>query len=369
MLNSVVVRTLSLYFAKRYLSFFAAILFFASLALAVIEIAIGFESIDEPSQWLRWIVVRIPSYYLKDVAPIAAYLAALLTLGLAARWLEWSAAQAAGIPPWRIIVPIVVTSLFLAAGTAVVRESLVPIMFEYEKNARIPIGEQLPRHRGYIVYHHGRTILEAKRGDPTKNQLSELEVFVRSPRGRLESIYSAPTARLQSDGSWLLQDVTLRDFSPDQPSRVPRISTHRELAITLADDPGLLFEQIQTEALPLPSLIRYIANNRESDYSGSRSRIRRLESVVHDRLAAPWLIVVMSLLAAPVALRVRPGRSLAPAAVTSVGLLASFFFVRSLCEQLINRQLLPHIATVWAIPLLFMLGASISLWATHRSTR
>ena len=362
-------RTLSLYFAKRYLSFFAAILFFASLALAVIEIALGFDSIQEPSQWLGWMMVRIPSYYLKDVAPIAAYLAALLSLGLAARWLEWSAAQAAGIAPWRIIAPIIGASLFLAAGTAVVRESLVPLIFEYEKTARTPVGEQLPIHPGFVSYHHGRTILEAEQGDPAKNQLYKVEVFVRSPRGRLESSYSAPTAHLQSDGSWLLRDVTIRDFFPNQPSRVPHIRTQDKLALTLADDPGLLFEQIQTEALPLPSLIRYIANNRESEYSGSRSRVRRLESVVHDRLAAPWLIVVMSLLAAPVALRVRPGHSLAPAAVTSVGLLASFFFVRSLSERLINQQLLPHIATVWAIPILFMLGASISLWATHRSIR
>ena len=136
-------RTLSRYFVKRYLSFFVAILFFCSLALAIIEMALGFESVQGFQELIRWTLIRLPSYYLGDLAPLSAYLATLFSLGLAARWLEWGAIQAAGIAPWRVLAPIIVSALCLAVVTATIRESLVPLVFDSQQATRRPISEQL----------------------------------------------------------------------------------------------------------------------------------------------------------------------------------------------------------------------------------
>ncbi|MCH2186599.1 LptF/LptG family permease [Myxococcota bacterium] len=357
-------RTLSRYFVKRYLAFFAAILFFCSLALAIIEMALGFESFQEPQQLIGWTLMRLPSYYLGDLAPLSAYLATLFSLGLAARWLEWGAIQAAGIAPWKVLAPIMVSALFLAVGTAAIRESLVPLVFEYQQATRRPIGEQLDPSGG--LYQYGRTIFEIGSADPEKRRLFNLRAFVRTPRGRLQAVYAAPVAELQPNGSWRLTAVEISQYFPDEKGRAPMTRREPEIFLALTNDPGLIFEDIDDESLPLPDLVQHISNHRDSEYSGTRHRIRALEHVVHERLADPWLVLVMTLLAMPIALRVQPGRSLAPAAFTSIAVMAAFFFAQSFSDLLAARHIVTPTQAVWTAPLLFMAGALLSLRSGQR---
>lgn len=367
MLDSNSVRTLSRYFVKRYLSFFVAILFFCSLALAIIEMALGFESVQGFQELIRWTLIRLPSYYLGDLAPLSAYLATLFSLGLAARWLEWGAIQAAGIAPWRVLAPIIVSALCLAVVTATIRESLVPLVFDSQQATRRPISEQLAPSGG--LHQHGRMVFEVGKAQPEMGQLVNIRAYTRTPKGRLEVAYVAPLAELQPDGSWRLVDVVISQYFPNEKGRVPIIRREPELFLALTNDPGLVFEEIDEEALPLPDLVEHISNHRDSEYSGTRHRIRALEQVVHERLADPWLVLVMTLLAMPIALRVQPGRSLAPAAITAIAVIAAFFFAQSLAELLATRNLLTPTQAVWTVPLLFMAAAAISLRGAQRPPR
>ncbi|MDG2050064.1 MAG: LptF/LptG family permease [Myxococcota bacterium] len=359
-------RTLSRYFVKRYLSFFVAILFFSSLAVAIIEMALGFESIHDPQQFIGWALTRVPSYYLSDLAPLSAYLATLFSLGLAARWLEWNAIQAAGIAPWRVLAPIMFSSLCLAVGTAALRESLVPLAFDHHQATRRPISEQLNPSGGR--YQYGRTIFEVRSADSETGRLYNIRAFVRTPKGRLKTAYKAPIAELSPDGSWRLIDVTISEYFPNEEGRVPIIRKETEVSLALTNDPGLVFEKVDSESLPLPDLVMHIADHRQSEYSGTHARILRLEQVVHERLADPWLVIVMTVLAMPVALRVRAGRSLAPPAVASVALMGLFFFTQSFSDRLAASQILTPTQAVWTAPTLFIAGALISLWREQRST-
>jgi len=359
MLNSASVRTLSRYFVKRYLSFFVAILLFCSLSLAIIELALGFESAQDYQQLIRWTLVRVPSYYLGDLAPLSAYLATLFSLGLAARWLEWGAIQAAGIAPWRVLTPIIVSALGLAVGTATLRESLVPLLFDYQQATRRPISEQLAPADG--LYQHGRTVFEIGDAQPERGLLFNIRAYVRTPKGRLEFLYVAPVAELQPDGFWRLFDVRISQYFPNEIGRAPSIRKEPEVFLELTNDPGLIFEEIDDESLPLPDLVEHISNHRNSEYSGTRHRIRALEHVVHERLADPWLVVVMTLLAMPIALRVQPGRSLGPAAFTAIAVMAAFFFTQSIFELLAARHILTPTQAVWSAPLIFMALAVLGL--------
>ena len=72
--------TLSRYFVARYLGLFVLILVVAALAIAVVELLIGTDEFLDPEvgprNALGWVLLRIPSYYLRDLVPISAFFAA-----------------------------------------------------------------------------------------------------------------------------------------------------------------------------------------------------------------------------------------------------------------------------------------------------
>ena len=158
----------------------------------------------------------------------------------------------------------------------------------------------------------------------------------------------------------------ISQYFPDETGRAPVSRKESELFLELTNDPGLIFEEIDNESLPLPDLVEHISNHRNSEYSGTRHRIRALEHVVHERLADPWLVVVMTLLAMPIALRVQPGRSLGPAAFTAIAVMAAFFFTQSIFELLAARHILTPTQAVWSTPLIFMALAVLGLRSGQR---
>jgi len=356
------VRILSRYFVARYIGLFAVILVSGTLAVATVEAMLGFEDRGDPGQLLGWMLVRIPSYYLRDLAPISAFFAAFFTIGLAVRWLEWTAVQAAGIPPWRIALPLLGAALVLSGGTFALRESLVPRLLERHEAARQPSDEDLIFRAGSFWYQKGHSLYSIGSADRAAGTLRDVEVFVRTPRGRLDASYRAHLARVRPDGSWLLENAIVRRFSPDDPGRPTEVHEQPELVLTLTDDSALLLERTDAAALPLAQLIEYVAAHRHDDHPGSRAAIRRLDMLAHQRMSEPWLVALFSLLALPVALRVRPGGSLAPAGVAAMGVLGAFFLARNLGHGLAVREILPHAATIWLVPALFAAAAALALW-------
>ncbi|MFP6641637.1 MAG: hypothetical protein VCC04_15440, partial [Myxococcota bacterium] len=69
-------RTLSRYFAVRYLNFFVAILIVSTLTITLVETFVNFEEASDPAEGmislLRYLLIRIPSYYLHELIPISA---------------------------------------------------------------------------------------------------------------------------------------------------------------------------------------------------------------------------------------------------------------------------------------------------------
>lgn len=369
MLDSRPVRTLSRYFVARYLGLFAVILVGGSLAVSAVEVLLGFDEVADPGELLGWALVRIPSYYLRDLAPIAAFFAAFFTIGLAVRWLEWTAVQAAGLSPWRIAIPLIVAAGVLATFTGLLRETLVPRLIARHEAARRPADEDLLFRAGSFWYQKGRSIYSIGAADKDAGTLLDVEVFERTEQGRLRANIRADTVRVRPDGSWLLRDAVVRRFHPDQPERPTDVSKVAALELNVSQSSALLLEQTDASALPLPQLIEYVAAHAEDDQPGSRAALRRLDMLVHQRISEPWLVVVFTLLALPLALRVRPGGSLAPAGVGAILALGAYFLTRSVGHGLASREILPIAGTVWLVPFVFAVAATLALWLSTRSGR
>ena len=82
-------RTLSRHFLASYLKLFAAILFSSTIAITVIEMMLNFESVLEYRNGrmgiATYLLLRIPSYYFRDLMPIACFAAVFCCIGFPAR--------------------------------------------------------------------------------------------------------------------------------------------------------------------------------------------------------------------------------------------------------------------------------------------
>ena len=106
------VRILSRYFVARFLRYFVAIFVASALGIATVEMLLNFDDMLKGGHGtegvVTYLLLRIPSYYLRELVPICTFAAAFTTLGLAARWFESTAAKAGGISPYRLILPVLV---------------------------------------------------------------------------------------------------------------------------------------------------------------------------------------------------------------------------------------------------------------------
>ena len=109
-------RILSRHFLASYLKLFAVIFVSSMIAITVIEMMLNFESVLEYRNgrmgFATYFLLRIPSFYFRDLVPIACFAAAFCCIGLPARSHEVTAIKSGGISPPRIVMPL----LFAAAA-------------------------------------------------------------------------------------------------------------------------------------------------------------------------------------------------------------------------------------------------------------
>ena len=373
MLGSPAVRTLSRYFVTRYLGLFTLIFVGATLSIAIVELLLDSDEILSSqagaAQLLAFVFVRVPSYYLRDLVPISAFFAAFFTIGLAVRWLEWTALEAAGLAPIQIVMPVLAAALGLALAMGIARETLVARVIANHEAARRDSDEDLLFRDGAFWYQKGRSIFSIHASEAESSTLRGVEVFERTDHGRLLAHLQSDRVVVGPDGSWRMHDVVVRRFDPERPERSHPPTREATVELQVGASPTRLMEQTDAAALPLVQLVEYLAAHRRDDHPGSRAALKRLHRLVHERTSEPVAVVVFTLLALPLGLMVRPGGSMAPAAVVSILTLAAFFLARSVGLGLADREILPNLATVWAIPASFSSAAVAALWFRTRSGR
>jgi LPS export ABC transporter permease LptG len=370
MLHSTPVRTLSHYFVARYLTLFAAFLLGSTLTITVVELLLNYDDMLEQgsgySGALTYVFLRIPSYYLRDLIPISAFAASFSAIGLGVRWLEITAIKAGGISPLRIALPILASSLALSAATHLVGESLViPATRGWNEQQQAEDSELVFR-RGAFWYHSGRSIYNIMSADSETNTLRGVEIFRRTERGRLEQNIWADEVHVLPDGTWHMERANVRHFDPEHPAKETRVEIGIPLDLQVGKDRDLLLRQTDAASLSLPALAEYLDRHTDDQHSGSRANRRRLHALLHHRISEPMLVVLFTLLAMPLAFRVTPGSSLAPASIFAIVTLSAFFLLRSLAGSLADEGLLSGPVAVWTLISAFALWGSFGL---ARATR
>lgn len=340
-------RILSRYFLVSYLTLFAAILLISMLAIVIIEVLLHFDDVldhrDGFAGAATYLLLRVPSYYLRDLIPVASFAAAFFGLGLPARWREVTALKAGGISPHRVAFPVLIAAAGLSGAALVVNETLV--MTASRLWNRLERDEdEISFRRGSFWYHRGDVIYNVTEADRASRTLSGVSVYELTPEGRLRRSIWAEKVEIRPDSRWRLQDATLRTFDPEAPDAPPRVERAEETVLEVAGRRDLALLSADAATLSLWNLRDYIEARGREGRDTSRYR-----ALLHARLADPLTVLLFALLALPLGLAVERTRSLAFGALQGIAIVGAFYTVRTLATLFAAGGLVPAAASPWLL--------------------
>jgi LPS export ABC transporter permease LptG len=358
------VRILSRYFLTSYLKWFAAILFSSIIAIAVVEIMLHFESVlehrDGPMGFATYLLLRVPSYYFRDLIPVACFAAAFCSTGLPARTHEVTAIKSGGISPPRTAISLLCAAAALSGLTLLVNESVVLQASRAWSRLQNPGGEVTYR-QGSFWYQRGNAIYSVQETDREARVLRGVSVYELSPRGRLVQILRAERVEVEDDRHWRFLGTTSRSFDPERPAAPPRIERISEWNRDVSTQSDLVLLEASARTLSLPKLSAYIDAQVRADRNVTRYR-----TLYHLRLSQPLTVLLFALLAVPLGFAVGPSRSFAAAALAGILTLAVYFTARTTVEILGDKGFAWAVVAPWAI-----LGAfcCYGMWRLRRVPR
>lgn len=369
-------RILSHYFATRFLGFVLTVLAAGLAILATIELVLNLEELSALSNALRktgpadparlagtllaFLWSRLASLYLPDLLPIASFVAAFLTVGVAGRRLEWVALESSGIRPLRVLMPLMAAASLLALVAYAVDETIVLGAQRANLVEDRFDRDEIELDRRAFWYHRGPIITNIGHADPTARTLHDVELFERgvgSASGRIARIVRARDVRILPDGRWRFDEASVWTFDPADPVAEPRFETRRSLELDLESVPRNPLAEADPALAPLGTLARHLATQSPAGSPNAR----RLALAYHERLSRPMRVMVFSWLALPFGLRVDRRGRITPAAALALATLAGYFGVASLGTALTRLGLIPVGVSSWGVPLLFATAAGVGL--------
>lgn len=346
-------RILSRYFLARFLSWFGMVLLVLCVGVLIAEMLLHLDTLTEAADGfagaVRFLAIKICAYYLPLLIPIASFVAAFLSVGLAARGLEVTAAKAGGVSPRRLVGPVLAAAAVLSGLALLVNETLVLQSERAWRRHESGGAGEIEFRRGSFWYHTGRFIYNVGDADPDTRTLHDLRVFEMTSEGRLVRRIHAGVARV-ADGELHLFDATVRRFDLETPLEPPERGWEQKLVLDTGStsDPTLL--EADATTLSLANLWEFI--RRRAQQGGDVTRFR---AALHSRLTDPLSVFLLALLALPFALRVDRTQSLAVQALGGVVVMLVFWSARSASTLLAPVTPAAAVALPWTLVGLFLL--------------
>jgi len=347
------VRILSRYFLASYLAFNFGILVASILIIVVIELMLNFDDVMAYREGLwgaaTYLFLRLPSYYLPYLIPVASFGAAFFCTGLPARAQELIAIKTGGISPHRAITPVLVAAVVLSALTLVINETIVlDAAKEFHHIDQSEESGDLFQSRGSFWYHRGNYFYNVESADRASQTLQGVSVYERNRAGALIRSIEAPSAQIGQDHRWHLQDATIRSFDPGDAAAAPQVVHLAETTLALGTADHLALLDADASTLPLARLVSYIDALSQEGRSVTRYRAQ-----LHARLAEPVTVLLFALLAIPIGLAVEQSRSLAVAGLHGIAIVGLYYGAATSASMVAAGGIAPAVAGPWVLLALF----------------
>jgi lipopolysaccharide export system permease protein len=352
------------YFGKRFLLWFSLVLLTVLVLIALFDWAeLMRRAVHKPLATIfitgKMVLLRLP-HTAGKLLPFISLFASITTLWSLNRTNEITAAKAAGISIWQVLIPFVIVLMGInTLNLAVVNPLGAAMMTHYDQleslylrgySHRVAVAQS-----GFWIRQidlDGYTLIYAQELD-SKTSVLKNATFIRfTTNDAFQERIDAAEARLVRQ-SWELEQVwrAQQGRPPQQHSRhyVTTALTPKEIADSATPASNLSFWQ-------LPGFIRTF----------EKSGLSPLKYVLywHDLLAKPIFCLGMLILAACVALR--PARQGRVATRLAFGISIGFvsYIISDVTMAMAYSAALPSLLAAWGLPLLMIFGSSV--WLLHQ---
>ena len=364
LLDDYVMREYMTNFAMVVLSFSALFLIFTSFELVgdIIRNRTPLVTVGD------YLINLIP-FILYNVTPLCALVAVLVTFGALSRSSELTAMKATGISLYRIITPVLFTTLLIAGCLFAFDELYLPTANRRQEALRSIIKDKpaqtfLRPDRKWISGQAGPSgsptrIFYYQFFDATRNVFANLTVFEFDANtfALKRRIFASSAHWNERIGQWVFENGWQRTFEGDtiasyQPFTVTAFSEIHELPSYFVK------EDRPAQEMNYNELSRYISDLNQSGFD-----TKRLSVQLNRKLSYPLITLVMAVLAIPFALSMGKRGSLAGIA-TAIGLAIAYWVVDALFQAMGNVNTLPAVLAAWTPDLLFGIAGTYLLLRT-----
>src|SRR5579871_360831 len=311
-------------------------------------------------------LINLIPFIVYQVTPLCALVAVLITFGSLSKTSEITAMKATGTSLYRIITPVLVTTLLISIGLFAFDEFYLPAANRRQEALRSVIKDKPARtflrpDRQWISGQAGPSgsparIFYYQYFDASRDAFANLTVFEFEPNTFIlrRRIFAASTHWDDQTNRWIFENGWERTFSGDT------IASYKPF--TLATFPEIHEQPAYFKKEDRPSqemsyneLSTYIADLKQSGFD-----TKRLSVQLNKKLAYPLITLVMAILAIPFSLSMGKRGSLAGIAI-AIGLAIAYQVVAGLFEAMGNVNTLPAMLAAWTPDLLFGLAGTYLL--------
>lgn len=313
------------------------------------EIGIGtYTTLDA----LWFVTLNLPKFMF-DVLPIAALIAALLSLGNLARSMELIVIRAAGVSVLRIALWVGTAGFILMIAMAALGEFVAPPLERYAKQTKA-----YEKFRDYMAGNKGAWAKDRNTVVSFKQQTAGatyggVYIFNFDAQRKLASVGIADRARIDDAGHWQLSNYRESRIDGDRVVASRSRQTQFDTALS-AEFLGL--SNIDPDQLTGRDLYTYISHLKANDLDS-----RDYETGLWARIARTVAVVIIVVLAVPFAFG--PMRSTGSGGRTVVGILigVAFLFLARMIESGGEVFSAPPVVIAWTPTLLLLLVTSVAL--------
>lgn len=351
------IRLLDRYVGVQFVRTFALLVLGLPLLFIIIDLTDHLDDYVEKGLSMRTValsyVYQVPQFILWSF-PIAALVSTVFTIGGMTGHLEISAAKAAGVSFYRILLPVVAIAVLLTGGALALGE-VVPVAV---RKRAVLLGEHRERantlRTNFVFQTEEAGVLSVRRLDPGSREMSEV-VVERKATAKAPGVHTfAEVARWNARDGWKFERGYTRLFSPTGEERAFSFTTLRVPELTETPE-DLLAEPLEPEEMRYGEMSRFI---RSIESSGGDAKELLVERAL--KIALPVAVFVIVLFGAPLSTSSKRGGAAYGVGISLIITLVYLLLFRVGKAMGASGALDPVLAA-WTPNALFFLGALVLL--------
>jgi LPS export ABC transporter permease LptG len=326
--------------------------------VVLFEVFTFFELLDDIAQHRTTLIavalyfIYLACYLFYQLAPLAALVSVLVTLGVMTKNNELVAFKASGLSLYRIALPLLLAGIFLAASLLVLDDTYLPYANQRQDALRNQIkgrpAQTYFQPARQWIFGENTKIYNYELFDPDQNLFGGLSVFELDPdtfqiRRR---VFADRATWVQSENTWALTGGWIRDFKE---GKVSQYTPFKVQSLPEISEPPSYFrrEVRQSYQMNWRQLGEYIQGLRQAGFDTARLSVQWQK-----KFAFPLIAAIIVFLGAPFAFLTGTRGAVGGLAV-AVGVAIVYWATAALFEAMGSVGQLPPLLAAWSPDAIF----------------